>query len=246
MSRSNPNAHLTNPSTRWIEWSGERGELSYWDKEANDGKGERVKVADGFAFILLDQLATIKGYHEASQSGIYSNEVRDTKQEVMIVRTHKGKPIAEGLYAAIKERVIAAGGKFTANCYIGFKNDDGELVLGSIQFKGASLSPWIEFTKAKRHEIFKKGIRIKGFTEGKKGSVTYKMPKFEIIEISEATDKIASALDQELQTYLTAYLGQPKTAQVHREADDDDGDGIPMEHEAEEPEMELEETDAPF
>lgn len=214
MSRSNPNAHLTNPSMRWIEWSGERGELSYWDKEANDGKGERVIVPDGFTFILLDQLATIKGFHEASQTGIYSNEVRDTKQEVMLVKTHKGKPIAEGLYAAIKESIVAAGGKFTANCYIAFKNEASELVLGSIQFKGASLSPWIEFCKAKRHDIFKKGIRIKGLTEGKKRSVTFKMPKFEIIEISDSTNNIAKALDMELQSYLTAYLGRPKTEQV--------------------------------
>ncbi len=242
MSRSNPNAHLTNPSTRWIEWSGERGELSFWDKQANEGKGERVKIADGFTFILLDQLATIKGYHEVSQSRIYSNEVRDTKQEVMIVKTHKGKVIAEGFYAAIKEKAVAAGGKFTANCYIAFKNADNELVLGSIQFKGASLSPWIEFTKAKQRDIFKKGIRIKGFTEGKKGAVTFKMPKFEIVEISEATDKIASALDQELQAYLTAYLGKPKTQQVEHQEEQEDN---PSSENIEE-EYAIEEDNLPF
>ena len=64
MSRSN-NVELKNPATRFFEWKGETGGFRYYDKEIDneDGtKGARVQVSLPFYFLVLDTLATVKGY----------------------------------------------------------------------------------------------------------------------------------------------------------------------------------------
>lgn len=210
MSRSNPTDHLANPSTRWFEWNGETGTVRYYDKD----RKESVVVGETFGFVLLDQLGSVKGWHEASQSGIYSNEVRDTRADVLVVKAFKlPTPLAEGLYKSIKDRVNTVGGQFVANCYIAFKGDNG-LTLGSIKFKGAALGAWMEFCKAHRAEIYKQAIEIVGSTEGKKGRVIFKTPKFAIKPLSDASNDQAVKLDKTLQEYLSAYLKRNKRDQI--------------------------------
>lgn len=204
MSRSNPTATLSNPSTRWFEWNGEKGEIYYYDKEAK----KQVSVGSDFTFMVLDVLSVIKGWHDPSQSGIISNEIRDSRNEPFVVRSFKGGELASGLYADIKDRVNSVGGNFTANIYIAFR-DGKDLKLGSIQFKGAALGSWMEFQKNNRKAIFEKAIRIKGSTEGQKGRIIYKMPSFFITEVGEESAAQAEAIDRdELQPYLKAYLGR--------------------------------------
>jgi len=212
VSRSNPHENGTpNPATRWFEWNGELGTVRYYDKETKAS----VDVGVDFTFILLDELGCVKGWNEASKSGIYSNEVRDTRQDVLIVKAFKGGTLAEGLYKDIKEHVTSksVGGQFVANCYCAYKNGGG-LALGSIQFKGASLGAWMEFRKAHRAELLTKAVRITGFTEGKKGRIVFRVPVFSIQELSEASNTKALALDMTLQEYLKAYLSRTKRDQV--------------------------------
>lgn len=209
MSRSNPSEHLSNPSTRWFEWSGEKGEVRYYDKDAK----KEVVVALPFTFILLDELASVRGWHDASNSGIYSNEVRDTTQEVMVVKAFKGGTIAEGLYKSIKDRVNNAGGDYHANLYIAFKGD-GDYQIGSIRFKGAALRAWMEFRKAHRVDIYKKAVKIGGYTEGKKGSITFRMPECSLKDVSPEAEARAVVLDRELQEFLSGYLKKNKRDQA--------------------------------
>lgn len=211
MSRSKPTDNSPNPSTRWFEWAGGSGEIKYYDKELK----ETVTVDDKFTFILLDQLATIKGWHDPSEAGIFSNEVRDTRSEILLVKTFKGKTLVEGIYSQIKDQIKANGGHFTANLYIAYK-EGTELKMGSLQFKGAALGTWMEFTKAFRNEIWKQAITINGSTEGKKGSVKFKTPNFDLKPISEETNQKSMELDRQLQTFLESYL---KRTHVER-ADD--------------------------
>jgi hypothetical protein len=211
MSRSNPNENTNpNPATRWFEWNGEQGVVRYYDKEAK----QNVVVGDDFTFILLDQLGSVRGWHDASDSGIYSNEVKDTRQETMVVKSFKGGTLAEGIYRDIKDRVNAVGGQFNANCYIAFKNGGGELAIGSIRFKGSALGAWMEFCKENRADLYKKSIRIKGFTEGKKGRIVFRVPVLTLKNISAETDSAAIELDGQLQEFLSAYLKRPKREQV--------------------------------
>jgi hypothetical protein len=210
VSRSNPSEHLSNPSTRWFEWNGEKGLVRYYDKDAK----ENVDVPLPFTFILLDELASVRGWHDPSSSGIYSNEVRDTTQELMVVKSFKGGAIAEGKYRDIKDRVNAAGGDYNANCYLAFKQGDGSYAIGSIRFKGAALGAWMEFRKANRNAIYKGAIRISSYTEGKTGKVVFRVPVFAINSVSAEAEQYAVALDRELQEFLSGYLKKNKRDQA--------------------------------
>lgn len=208
MSRSN-NIELVNPSVRWMEWNGEQGKFHYYDKE----KKQKVDVEGNITFLLLDQLACVKGWNDASDSGIYSNEVRDLTKEPLAVKSFKGGPIASGFYKDIKDKVAANGGHFTGSIYVAVKID-GELKIANIQLKGASLNAWIEFRNKYKREIYQKAITLSGVQEGQKGRVIYKTPVFSLKDVSQETDNIAKSLDMDLQNYLKAYLSRTVSEQT--------------------------------
>lgn len=211
MSRSNPSDNIPNPSTRWFEWNGGNtgGIVRFYDKEAKSNRDCPLPLT----FIILDELSCVRGWHEQSESGIYSNEVRDTRQEVMLVRSFKGGDLAVGLYANIRDRVGNLGGYYQSSIYIAYRDDAGALAIGNIGFAGAALQSWMEFRKAHRLDIYKQAVQIVGFTEGKKGSVVYRVPTFKLKALGEETNAQALELDKELQAYLTAYLSRTREDQ---------------------------------
>lgn len=225
MSLSKPK--LSNPSSRWIEWKGSTATLRYYDKE----KKAEIVVPQPFTFILLDELSCVTGYVKKLESNVFSNEVRDTTKDAMIVKAHKGGVIVEGLYRDIKER-LPKGASFCGSCYIGYKDESGQLSIGNIKMAGASLSPWIEFKNTYRNDFGKKAITINGFTDEKNGDVEFKAPKFFSTDISPATIQAAIRLDLILQGYLDSYVSQSAHSQAQPdEPDEPEGDKIPMEHE---------------
>lgn len=202
MSRSNPTNTTPNPATKWIEWGGADGTLSYYDKE----KKEKVVIPQPFTFLVLDELSTVKGWHDPSESGIFSNEVRDTRAEVMVVKSFKGGILAEGLYKDIKDKIVAAGGHYVSNIYIGLR-DGPTLVIGALSFKGAALSAWMDFKKSNR-DLYKGAISIVGYGEGKKGKVSFRYPTFVTAPVKDETNEEACNLDVQLQEYLGAYFSR--------------------------------------
>ena len=221
MSRSNPTSNEPHPCQRWHEWDGSNGFVKYFDKEAinlkdKTKKGENIVVNLPFVFILLDETASVKGWHDASDSGIYSNEVRDTRADTLVVKAFKGGILAEGLYSQIRDTVVAQGAHFTTILYIGFKDKEGNMALGSLALKGAALNAWVEFRKANRADIFKKAIKIASYVQGKKGAIIFRTPVFGIQEISDKTNTEALALDSILQHYLKGYFGRTRTEQISR------------------------------
>lgn len=216
MSRSNPTETSSNPCTRWFEYAGgsDGGVVRYYDKEA----AENVVVGDNFAFLLLDELATVKGWHDGSDSGIYANEVRDTRQDVLVVKAFKGGELASGLYSQIRDRVGNFGGHFVMSCYIAYK-DGGSYRLGNIGFKGAALSAWMEFkkscgTKDGRKAFYVDAVRIDGYDEGQKGRVVFRTPKFKLAPVSDEANAEALKLDEELQAFLSDYLRRARIEQA--------------------------------
>lgn len=217
MSRSNPTEGARNPSTRWFEWAGgsDGGFVRWYDKEAK----KHVPVEGAFTFLLLDELSAIKGWHEASESAIYSNEVRDTRQEVFVVKSFKGGELASGIYTSIRDRIVAMGGYYCASLYLGYKDGDG-LKIGNLILKGAAAGAWMEF---KRGAGTKKGsdgkslrayfvdaVKIAGYEQMKKGATVYRVPKFSMAPVSEGTNGQAVSLDVELQAFLSDYFKRPK------------------------------------
>lgn len=224
MSRSQPNVNALNPAVRWFEWNGEHGVVRYYDK---DNK-KNVAVPPPFTFLLLDELASVRGWHDATESGIYSNEVRDTRKELLVVKSFKGGTLAEGLYKEIKDRVNTLGGQFVANCYIAVDDDsepgDPQAFIASLRFKGSALGAWMEFRKAHRSQLFDLAVSITGFTEGKKGRITFRVPTFELQEVSQDTNHQALALDRELQTWLEGYFSRRTSDQTEPTRDVTNGD----------------------
>lgn len=233
MPRNNPNEISTNPSKRWYHWDGSKGDIKYYDKESET----EIRIALPFEFILLDRLSVVRGWHDASESGIYSNEVRRTMDEPFTVRAFKMKEvIAQGFYSEIKDRIKAAGGKYNASLYIAFTGDDGELEIGNLMLHGAPMSAWLEFEKAHKKEIFTKGIKITSFTEGKKGGIKFRVPVLELVEIDYRIDERSEELQKELQKHLVRYLSrkteaekdEPLEPDTSGETNPDDDDGVPF------------------
>ena len=206
MSRSNPTETLSNPSTKFIDWSGSEGKFKYYDKE----KKENVFIELPFIFIPLDILSTCKGYNDQEKVGYYSNEVRSTKKEPFTVRTKNGI-VMTGLYEQVKEKLAPKGLKYVQSVYVAIKEEGKGLVIANLQLTGSALGPFINFCDGKK--VTEIGVTVKSANPMKKGATKYFEPVYEVMPVSEATNKVASELDVELQEYLTAYFAKTGTAQ---------------------------------
>lgn len=197
-----------NPAKRFIEFSGSKKIYSYYDKE----KKENIELKVPFQVIILDQLATIKGYDSEAESGIYSQEVRSTTDTPLTVKNFKGDLIAQGFYQDIKGKLN--GGKYTKSVYAVMVDKNGVGDLVNIAVKGSGLSPWIDAEKAAKAN----GINLNSGVvltldvnpeQKKKGATKYYEPMFEFKALPDGKDKdAATQIDAEvLQPYLEQYLG---------------------------------------
>jgi hypothetical protein len=215
MSRSNPTESTTHISSRWVEYKGDVGEFSYYDKEVTneDGtKGANVSLGQKFAFLWLDETFTVTGYIEGG-GGVVSNEIKRIREDVLTVRQFKSGNTFSGRWdkttpegEAFIAKVKAIGGKFTANLYIAYKDADNELKIGVLQLKGAAYSKWSEFFKANKDGVRTGAVSVSEHLDGKKGAVKFKTPVFKVVKTSEESDKAAIELDKQLQEFLKTRL----------------------------------------
>ena len=194
MSRSQP--QLTNPGKHFFRWSGEKGTLSYWDKENE----QEVEVKLPFEFLPIDQLATITGFCEQDKSSYWSNEVRTLRDEFTVKTSAGTKQV--GLYKDLAD-VRAKGAKYAKSIYIVYKFED-EWVIGNIKAHGACLTAWIEFNN--KHKVENGKVILTGSTEGTKGKTVYQIPTFEYVSCTKEENDVSIELDKELQIYLSQYL----------------------------------------
>jgi hypothetical protein len=205
MPRENPNGDsMPNPAKYFYSWSGEDGSFRYYDKE--NKKNITVDISEKpFTFLVLDILSTIKGYSEADKCGFWSNEVRDTTKEVLVVKTSNGV-VAKGVYGDIKDKIKAKGAKFSISVYAAMKNADGALEIVNIQMYGSAGSAWMDFVK--KHKVYELAVAVKKAEKKKKGKTEYFIPVFEPMKISSKTDDEAAVLQKELKEYLTSYFAR--------------------------------------
>lgn len=208
MSRSNNN-EVKNPAQVFFEWAGGKGIITYFDKEAGE-KGEKVEVKLPFSFLVLDLLSCIAGFSEADNSGFWSNEIRDTRNEKLTVRTKKGI-IGEGLYnSPAIDKAKLAGAQYAQSVYIAFYDANKDLIIGNIKFTGSAIGPWIEFRK--KNDIYASAVTINKNPEVKiKGATRYFEPSFTLKEITPEANEKAIDLDKQLQEYLKAYFKRNET-----------------------------------
>jgi hypothetical protein len=206
MSLSEP--RLKNPASKFICWSGSKGKFYYYDKELGE-KGENVYFEKEIYVIPLDELSTIKGFHDRSQSGIYSNEVKNTTKEPFIVKAFKGGLIADGLYQDIKGKL--EGGDYAKSVYcalINIKADKTtELELVNLSLHGSSIGPWID---AKIQVDSGNVIILKPSTNSlKKGQTVYFAPEIIKSKVRQDILEKCKMMDRDLQIYLKGYLNRP-------------------------------------
>jgi len=191
-----------NPATRFLEWKSDHQKFAYWDKE----KEANVFVELPFKFLALNILHTVKGYSKGKESGIYSNEVKHLKNDIMHVKYFKGnEKIASGYWNEIKDEVKALGGKYTQSIYA--MTQKGTLI--NIGLNGAAISDWFEFIKKTKSRLYDEWVAVEGFKKGKSGKVEYTYPLFEYqgslnSDEAEHADECFNVLDDYLQKYLDA------------------------------------------
>ena len=215
--RSAFSAPQSNPSTKFLDWKSNDKCFEYYDKE----KQEKVSVPLPFKFLVLDELHTIKGWNDASSSGIFSNEVKFISKEVMTVKPFKGNEIAKGLYKDIKEKIVAAGGHYVKSIYIML--EDGS--LANLQLKGSAVQKWGEFTQKTRNRLPDEWVQVTKAIEGKKGAVKFFTPDFSFERsITEDEAMQADEAFNILETYLKAYLtkAEPVVEEIIQDDHDDD------------------------
>ena len=198
---------LQNPCRKFIDYSGDTGLFYYYDKDAK----KKVEVVMPFYFEVLDELATITGFHEESKSNIYSNEVSYLKTEILKVKCFgKGGINIVGLYDDIKDSIKAVGGKYTKSVYAMLINKDRTVELVNFRIHGAALNGWIE----KKFNALSFVTGVKETIQKKKGATKYQEPIFEQFKIDPELDKIAVAMDIELQGYLKEYKAKQSEQEV--------------------------------
>lgn len=197
------------PVARYYNWSGEKGELYYYDKEA----GQKVYV-ETIDFILIDTKSCVEGFSDKEQTGFRSNEVKSTQKEELVIKfNNNGKVLLRGLYASIKDNIKAAGGNYNISLY-GVENIEGEWKIINIKLKGSGLSAWLEFDKSSKVNKVGLTLRIEKSELQKKGAVKYYKPVFIAAPTGSNEHTIAVDLDTELQDYFlnrTAWVTDEPT-----------------------------------
>ena len=239
MSRSNPTLKTPHPSTRWFEWKGgDNSGLQYYDKE----KKETVPVALPFTFLLLEETGGVVGYNKKLKTGIRSNEIQ--QGGTLVVKYGNGATFASGHWMDIKDKVKGAGGKFSSNIYLAYK-DGSELKIGVLRASGCALGPWFDFTKANREmvispfdgktelaRIYSGAVVMKAGKLDESGAVAFTPSTFAMVACSQESNLAALALSAKVDKYLAEYF---------KRAPMDD----PESHEDPEPESEPEQEPEP-
>jgi hypothetical protein len=206
VSLSNPRSQ--SPVRKYFKVKSGTGDVVTYDK------AQRKEIVEPipFRFIVLDVLNAVAGFHEPSNSGIWSNEFRNSSTDAVRVRTKNGLLI-DGTYSDIKDRLKSMGGRFANSVYIAYK-EGSETALGNIQFVGASVSAWFDFGKGKSFDS-DPGVALTGFSEEKKGRTEYFVPVFDRFDVPEAALQQAAKLDRDLQQYLDSSLKRTESEPVN-------------------------------
>jgi hypothetical protein len=188
-----------NPTKRYLEWKSNDKNFSYYDKDA----AQKVSVDLPLKFVFLQHYHTVKGWNDASQSGIYSNEVFYIGSEPMTVRSYKGGEIASGLYKDIKTDLVNAGGKYHRSIYVML--EDG--TISNLSIKGSVVREWSEFMETNKNLIDNQWVEIKSSKDQKKGSIKYSTPEFTLGKVLTSKESdMANSSASELKIYLDQYF----------------------------------------
>jgi len=167
------------PAAKYLEWASEQGKFKYYDKAIATNV-----LVDMPRFLVLMQFHTVKGWHDSSQSSIYSNEVKLIGTQEMEVKAFKAGLIAKGIYKEIKERITAAGGHYVKSVYV--MTVEGE--VWNLQLKGAVVQEWGEVFNKCQSRFADEWVTLDKVDKRKKGRVEYTVPVFKFDGVTSNDD----------------------------------------------------------
>lgn len=158
----------TNPVSMFFDWKSDKenktGKFVWWNKDL-EAKVDVIPTE----FILLLATNCVKGWDDASNSGIFSNEIINLKTEELTVRAFKReKSLYQGVYD--RNQLEALNCKFNK----GIIAQEGETMV-EYYFQGSSLYAFNEDTSNIDYNNYK--IAFDRVEEMKKGAVTYYVPR---------------------------------------------------------------------
>lgn len=207
-----PQTKSSNPANIFLQWKSEEKCFSYYSKSEE----KNIKIELPLKFLFLEHYHTVKGWHDATQKGIVSNEVYAIGSEPMTVKTFGGLELASGLYKNIKDKTKLSGGVYHRSVYVML--EDG--TIANLQLKGAVVGGlkkenseskqdedgYSEFYKKNNHLLDNQFIEIKSVKKAKKGATNYSIPSFEVGgQITPAENEMANVAAKELQEYMNVY-----------------------------------------
>lgn len=199
--------NVKNPCNIFLQWKSDSYCFVFFDKN----KQENVKIELPLKFLALKQLQNVKGWSDALNGQIISNEVEFlSKEELNVVCYHKNikgenvkTTIAKGLYSNIKDAVVTSGARYHKSVYIML--EDG--TLANLQLKGATVKEWNDFFNKNKNRITDEWIKISKVKEDKKGGIKFNVPVFEFDEIlSKEDNTMADETFELINNYLKIYL----------------------------------------
>jgi hypothetical protein len=213
ISHNTETSKSSNPTSKYLDWKSNDKAFEYYDKNA----GEKVKVGLPLKFVFLQHYHTVKGWHDPSESNIYSNEVFYIGSEQMTVRSFGNKKknlpaveIASGIYTEMKPKIISAGGKYHRSVYVML--EDG--TIANLSFKGAVVREWSDFMEKNKNLVDGQWIEVNSAKDQKKGSIKYSTPEFTMG--SNLTAKQSSQADvvaSQLKEYLDGYFNKEEAVE---------------------------------
>jgi hypothetical protein len=197
MSISSPQAAIS-PVTKYYKWSGSKGLFEYYNKETKENVESK-----SLNIIILDQFATVSGFHSETSTGIYSNEIKGVEE--LTVKTYKGEEIAKGKWKDIKEVVKNQGGKYAKSLYCGLIIANKIVEIINLKLYGSGVGAIIE-AKPKDGDcyLFESSKEML-----KKGATKYYSPKITKQETDMALYEEAKKMDIEI---LQKYFKESKKA----------------------------------
>lgn len=215
-----PQTKGSNPATKFLTYKSETKNFEYWNKETET----KCFIEAPFKFLFLEHYHTVKGWHDATQRGIVSNEVYAISSDPLKVRTFGGLEIANGLYKDIKEKVKLSGGVYYRSVYVMLENGE----LANLQLKGAvvgglskdfaisktDVEGYSDFYKKNNRLLDNQWIEVTEFADAKKGATKYSIPVFKLgSAISPSDNENANNCAKLLQDYITDYAAS-KIAEI--------------------------------
>jgi hypothetical protein len=201
---------IKNPAQKFYKWESEKKCFSYYESETKTN----ILVDLPLSFVTLGRpLFCVKGYNEKLKKGIYSNEVRTVKDILTVKYFDKNLPIiASGTWEEVKTPADAVDGKYHLSIY-GYDLVNKEII--NLSVKGNGIGEWSELYKRNSQRMSDEIVIVKEFKEGKKGSVNYTYPSFNLERVitDAELEEVFNALGV-LNKYLDKYLKAPVILEV--------------------------------